>query len=110
MNRIQTACYCLMASAVVLSGLLVVQLSERVTPNEAEASLVIARENFTLLTAEVRDGEEALFVLDNTTGTMLVYRLELGRGSSLQPAGGVRLSEIFESGGSDDDDDRRRRR
>ncbi len=111
MNRIQTACYCLIASAVVLSGLLVVQLSHRVEPNEVEAALVIARENFTLLTAEVRSGEEALFILDNTTGTMLVYRLEISRGS-LQPAGGIRLSEIFDAGTNDDtdqDEDRRRR-
>lgn len=111
MNRIQTACYCLIASAVVLSGLLVMQLSERVEPNEAEAALVIARDNFTLLTAEVRNGEEALFILDNTTGTMLVYRLEVSRGS-LQPAGGIRLSEIFDAGSNDnadDDNDRRRR-
>lgn len=112
MNRIQTACYCLIASAVVLSGMLVVQLSERVEPNEAEAALVIARENFTLLTAEVRNGEEALFVLDNTTATLLVYRLEVSRGS-LQPAGGIRLTEIFEAGSdtdNDEDSDRRRRR
>ena len=109
MNRIQTACYCLIASAVVLSGLLVVQLSERVEPNEAEASLVIARENFTLLTAEVRSGEEALFVLDNTSGTLLVYRLEVARGS-LQPAGGIGLSEIFDADSDDEDEDDRRRR
>ncbi|MEM6853492.1 MAG: hypothetical protein AAF593_03700 [Planctomycetota bacterium] len=113
MNRIQTACYCLIASAVVLSGLLVVQLSQRVEPNTADAALVIARENFTLLTAEVRSGEEALFILDNTTGTLLVYRLEVSRNGSLQPAGGIRLAEIFEGGSGDnddDDDDRRRRR
>ncbi|MEM9419815.1 MAG: hypothetical protein AAGA25_12315 [Planctomycetota bacterium] len=112
MNRIQTACYCLIASALVLSGLLVVQLSERVEPNSAEASLVIARENFTLMTAEVRNGEEALFVLDNTSGTLLVYRLEVSR-RSLQPAGGVRLDQIFSGDVDDsepDDDDRRRRR
>ncbi|MBB6429083.1 hypothetical protein [Algisphaera agarilytica] len=110
MNRIQTACYCLIASALVLSGLLVVQLSERVEPNSAEAALVIARENFTLMTAEVRSGEEALFVLDNTSGTLLVYRLEISR-KSLQPAGGVRLDQIFSGGvdDSEDDDDRRRR-
>ena len=59
MNRIQTACYCLIASALVLSGLLVVQLSERVEPNSAEAALVIAREIFTLMTAEVRSVEVA---------------------------------------------------
>ncbi|MEM1108896.1 MAG: hypothetical protein AAGH99_09430 [Planctomycetota bacterium] len=110
MNRIQTACYCLIASALVLSGLLVVQLSERVEPNEAEASLVIARENFTLLTAPIRNGEEGLFVLDNSTGTLLVYRLNLTR-NTLAPADGVRLSDIFDAGGSGSNDrDRPNRR
>ena len=110
MNRIQTACYCLIASALVLSGLLVVQLSEEVGPNEAEASLVIARENFTLLTAETRQGEESLFVLDNTTGTLLIYRLDISS-KKMELAGGLPLDEIFSGGGGgSEDDDRRRRR
>ncbi|MEM8739671.1 MAG: hypothetical protein AAGG38_14505 [Planctomycetota bacterium] len=95
MNRIQTACYCLIASALVLSGLLVVQLSERVEPNEADATLVIARDNFTLLTAETRSDEESLFVLDSTSGTLLVYRFDISRGE-LVPSGGLRLEQVFE--------------
>ncbi len=98
MNRIHTACCCLIASAVVLSGLLIIELTQRAQPNAAEASLVIARDNFTLLTAKVRANEEALFVLDNNTGTLLVYRLNVGK-SDLEPAGGLRLDEIFGVGG-----------
>ena len=79
MTRLHIACLCLVASALVLSGLLVVQVSQRTEPNEAEAALVIARENFTLLTAPTRDDEEALFVLDNSSGMLLVYRLEIAR-------------------------------
>lgn len=97
MNRIQTACYCLMASALVLAGLLLVELGQRVEPNAAEAEMVIARENFTLMTADVRSGEEALFVLDNGTGTLLVYRLDVARGAMV-PADGLRLEQIFNAG------------
>lgn len=109
MNRIQTACFCLIASALVLSGLLVVQLAEKTSPNEAEASLVIARENFTLLTAETRSGEESLFVLDNTSGTLLIYSLDISS-KKLELAGGLPLNEIFDSSGGGDDDKRGRRR
>lgn len=108
MNRIQTACYCLIASTVALSGLLLIQLSERVQPNAAEAEMVIARENFTLMTADVRSGEEALFVLDNATGTLLVYRLDVSRGQMV-PADALRLSEAF-SADQDGDRDRGRSR
>ncbi|MEL7087267.1 MAG: hypothetical protein AAGL98_02305 [Planctomycetota bacterium] len=109
MNRIQTVCYCLIASALVLSGLLVVQLAEKTSPNEAEASLVIARENFTLLTAEVRDEEEALFVLDNTSGTLLIYRLNISS-KNMELAAGLPLKEIFDGGRDGNDDNSRRRR
>jgi hypothetical protein len=104
MNRTQLACLCLIASAMVLSGLLVVQLSQRVGPNAAEAALVIARENFTLLTANTREDEDSLFVLDNSTGTLLVYRLDLAR-DALVPVDGLRLEQIF----SGENPDNRRR-
>lgn len=101
MNRIQTACTCLIASAVALTGLLLIQLSNQVQPNTAEAEMVIARDNFTLMTANIRDNEEALFVLDNATGTLLVYRLDLGR-RQMVPADGLRLSDAFNAGGDSD--------
>lgn len=106
MNRIQTACYCLIASALVLSGLLVVELSKKTSPNEAEASMVIARENFTLLTAETRRDEESLFVLDNSSGTLLVYRLDLSD-ERMELAAGLSLNDIF--GGQGGESERRRR-
>ncbi|MEO1237342.1 MAG: hypothetical protein AAFX76_11195 [Planctomycetota bacterium] len=106
MNRIQTACFCLIASALVLSGLLVVELSERVEPNAADASLVIARDNFTLLTADTTSDEESLFILDSVSGTLLVYRLDIPR-EQLIPGGGIRLSRIFDE--ADDGGGSRRR-
>ena len=97
MNRIQTACYCLIASAFVLGGLLVANLGDQFE-NKANAELVIARENFTMLTARTRTDEEALFVLDNVSSRLLIYRLDIGR-RRIEVAGAVDLRTIFGGGG-----------
>ena len=110
MNRIHTACWCLIASAIVLSGLLVTRLTDSVT-NDAEASLVIARDNFSLLTAKTRSGEESLFILDNRAGALLVYNLNVGR-KQLELVNGLDLNAMFNEsggGGGGDRDDRRSR-
>ncbi|MEM9883639.1 MAG: hypothetical protein AAF800_12055 [Planctomycetota bacterium] len=101
------ACYALTASALVLSGMLLVTLAQRTGPAEADAAMVIARQNFTLMTAATRSGEESLFVLDNTTGTLLVYRLDISR-EQLVPGGGIRLDEVFSGGNAGGNDNRRR--
>jgi len=102
MKPIETACYSLIASAFILAGLLIVQISA--TPNTAQADLVIARENFTLMTAKTRSKEESLFVLNNSTSRLLIYSLDVGR-DRLELAGGADLAEIFSrSAGSDNDD------
>jgi len=87
------ACYALIASAAVLSGLLIFSLDKR-WANEADASLVIARDSFTLLTTPTRSSEEALLVLDNTSGSLLVYRLNVAN-RALEPVAGYELSRIF---------------
>lgn len=92
MNRIETACYGLIASAFILAGLLIVQLSAM--PNTADASLVITRDNFTLLTAKTKNGEESLFIINNITSRLLIYSLDIGR-NRLELAGGADLSELF---------------
>ena len=76
MTRTQLAGYCLIASAFVLGGLLVVMAGPRLA-SEAEASLVITQENFTLLTAKTRSDEEALFLIDNATQRLLIYRMDM---------------------------------
>ncbi len=98
MNRIQLACYGLIASAFVLTAILLVQLDARFT-SEADAALVIARENFTLLTARTRQNEEALFVLDNANERLLIYRLDLGK-QALLPAGAFSLPTLFQNAAS----------
>ncbi len=78
MTRIQTACYCLIASAFVLTALLFVTALPRFE-NRAQAEMVIAQNDFTLMTARTRENEESLFVLENNSGLLLVYRIDLGR-------------------------------
>ncbi len=76
MNNIQIACYSLVASAFLLAGLLIFSIGGQLE-NEAEASMVISRDAFTLMTAQTRSNEEALWVLDNRSARLLIYRLEL---------------------------------
>lgn len=91
MKPIAIACYSLIASAFVLAGLLIVQLDARM---EAQASMVIARDNFTVLTARTRNNEESLFVLDNAAQRLLIYRVDIGD-ESLQPVAIYDLQAIF---------------
>lgn len=93
MNRIQLACYGLMTSAFLLGGLLLYGLSNRLEPR-AEASMVEARENFTLMTARSRANEEALFILDNSSQKLLIYTLDVGH-RRLEPSGFADLSAVF---------------
>ncbi len=107
MTRIETACYGLLASAFVLTGMLLIQLSS--VSNTAEAAMVISRNNFTLLTAKTRSNEESLFVINNATDRLLIYTLDLGR-KRIELSGTADLAEVFQRGGGDDDDGGRRRR
>lgn len=106
MTRIETACFGLIASAFILAGILIVQISAM--PNTAEASLVITRDNFTLLTARTRNGEESLFVVNNNTSRMLIYTLDIAR-KRIVLSGGADLTEVFSRGSGDDDGERRSR-
>ncbi|MEQ9459648.1 MAG: hypothetical protein RIG82_01675 [Phycisphaeraceae bacterium] len=87
------ACYVLIASAFVLSGLLLSQ-SRGWLENRAEAALLVNRDDITLMTAQTRNGEESLFVLDNRTERLFVYRLDVNR-RQMAPAGVLSLPEMF---------------
>ncbi|MEM6333789.1 MAG: hypothetical protein AAF823_10675 [Planctomycetota bacterium] len=96
LDRTTAVCYALIASATVLSGLLIFGLDQRWgRHHEAQAALVIARDNFTILTTPTRSSEEALLVLDNASGRLLVYRLDVTR-KSLTPVAGYEVPRIFE--------------
>ncbi|MFK7790674.1 MAG: hypothetical protein AB8C95_14425 [Phycisphaeraceae bacterium] len=98
MNRIQTACFCLIASAFVLSAILVVRIDQQAAPNAVQADQVIAMPAFTMMTARTRggqdDGEESLFILDNNAGVLVVYAPNVGR-KQIEPIQGIKMSDIF---------------
>ena len=109
MTRIETACFGLIASAFILAGLLLTQVSSM--PNNAEASMVISSNNFTLLTAKTRSKEESLFIINNATDRLLIYTLNLSR-NRIELAGSADLADVFSRGrgdGGDDDGGRRGR-
>ncbi|MFA9478553.1 hypothetical protein ACERK3_09620 [Phycisphaerales bacterium AB-hyl4] len=110
MTRIQLACFSLVASAFLLAGLLVVQLGDRHDAgltSQAYGGQVIARENFTLLTARARTEEEALFVLENSSAMLLVYRLDTGR-NELVLAAAQDMNQIFQEGAGGNGGDQNR--
>ena len=96
MTRIEIACYALIATAFMLAGILVVAL-DGYHAESAHANMVIARDNFTLMTANTRQTEEALFVLDNANARLLIYRLDLPR-KQLLPIGAFSLQDLFRQG------------
>ncbi|QQE12948.1 hypothetical protein JD969_05670 [Planctomycetota bacterium] len=80
MNRIQLACCALIASAFVLSGLLVLQLDKKFEfENKANADMVNHQGNVTYLTARIRDNEDALFVLDGSQEKLAIFRTDTNR-------------------------------
>lgn len=99
MNRIQTACFMLLASAFVLTGVLVLQLDKIETRNAANADQVIAQpQSFSLMTARTRGDDESLFVLDSQSGKLVIYQPNVGR-QQLEVVRAFELSELF--GGND---------
>ncbi|MEX0775737.1 MAG: hypothetical protein WD042_08505 [Phycisphaeraceae bacterium] len=92
MTRIQLACYALLASAAVLAGLLLVQINSHVPA--AEAAMVIARDNYSLMTASTRQGEEALFIV--VGDKLLIYTTDLrGARGRLNLSRAADLGQIF---------------
>lgn len=95
MNRIQTASFCLLASAFVLAGILVLRLGAVSQENTAQADQVIAQpDSFSLMTARTRGDDESLFVLDSRTGRLIVYHPNVGR-ERLEVVRAFDLSDIF---------------
>ncbi len=92
MNRIQLACFALLASALVLAGLLVSN-GRQVLP-EAQAALVIAEPGFSFMTAETRRDEEALFVIVNDK--LMIYTTSLtGARGRVELVSATDLSRLF---------------
>ena len=86
MQRIWIARYCLLASAFVLGGLVLTAVHQRGgLEQSAHGDLVVAKDGLTLMTAQTRKDEEAVFVLDSVNEQLLIYTLDLkGTGGRLE--------------------------
>lgn len=101
MNRIQTACFALLASAFVLTAILIVRVDEKAAANTAQADgQVVNQPSFTMMTARTRGGggndvgEESLFILDNNRGVLLVYVPDVA-GNKLAPVYKMEMKKLF---------------
>ena len=96
MTRIQLACYGLIGTACILMALLVVQIQHsRILPG-AYADQVLTRGTMTVMTARTDNTEESLFVLDNISQRLLIYRVTLlGRRGRIDLSDSVPLQQLF---------------
>ena len=62
--------------------------------SSADADLVIASPALTLMTTKTQANEESLFVLDNNSHKLLIYRLDIAR-ERLDLAGSQDLRKLF---------------
>lgn len=76
MTRNELACYMLIASAFVLGGLLATQVADRFE-NRADAGVVVSQGNYTILSSRISDRQEMVTFLDNNTGTMVGYLVDI---------------------------------
>ena len=97
MNRTQLASCCLIASAFCLAGLIFFNL-DRGVMSSADAALVIKQGNLTMLTAQTRNDEDGLFIIDNQSGQLLIFINDTGRGR-LELLERVPLAPLFADGG-----------
>lgn len=95
MKRTELAGYGLMASAFLLAGLLIVQLSGSgsLTPT-AQAEMALTHGNLTVMTAQTKSNEEALFVMDNINQELHIFTLDIGK-QRLRRNTTKRLDRIF---------------
>ncbi len=97
MNRTTIACTALTISAMLLTGLLVMNLSNH--SSVAQAGMTTTKGDFTVLTTRTRAGAESLFVIDNQADMLVVYDVELrGRGGRMEPFVKENLGKLFNFG------------
>ena len=99
LNRraVHASCCALLGSAVVLGGLLAVQLGrDAVAP--VQADLLSEGGGRTLLTTQTSSNEESLFVLDHGSATLLIYRADV-QDDDLELLNSFSLDELFEQAG-----------
>lgn len=98
MKPVETACYALLASAFMLGGLLLANIPN-VFEREAKAEMVITEADFSVMTTKTRDGEESVFVTNNLTDRLLIYKLDIAK-RQLVLVGNENLAAQFGLGGN----------
>ena len=93
-NRTTLACYALLASAFVLTAILLVQLQSHNILAQAHASMVVNDPPVSAMTVTSRRGEEALCILENTSQRLLIYRTDMTR-RQLRLVKNINLAAIF---------------
>ena len=103
MTRIALACYALIASAMLLTGILLVQASDHLE-SKAHAEMVVNKGIYTVLTAKGITNEEYLYLLDNKNEKLLAYAQD-SRGR-IKLFGAIDIGDEFAKGlkaaGADD--------
>jgi len=96
MTRIQLTCKCLMASAVVLTVLLIATLHGRFAPltTPANAQMAADTPNYSFLIARTRNDGDSLFVLDKLSRRLVVYEPDISR-NTLTPVIVQDLDPLF---------------
>lgn len=97
MNRIKFACTALSVTALLLAGVLVMNLSSH--SSVAQAAMTATKGDFSTLTTRTRAGAESLFVIDHQADMLVVYEVELrGRGGRMEPIVKENLARLFNFG------------
>lgn len=97
MNRVQMACYSLLASAFILAALVFVQAS-RLADNRAHAEMTITKGTVTMLSTQSWQADtELVYVLDSRSGVLMCYTLEPNRKIiELLPGGALHVPTAFD--------------
>ena len=113
MSRTQTAGYMLLASAFILTALLIAQASRPSETNRsasgpstqsiasmlestAHGEMVVSKDFVTLLTAQYQGDNEVLYLLDAKSETLLVYLVNPSRNQiELLPGGVMNIGQAF---------------
>ncbi len=91
------ACYSLIASAMILAGLLFMQL-HTLMPS-AEANMVLNRNSLTMLTAPTAQGADSLFIIDSRTNRLLIYQTDIGQ-DRLELVQTINLADVGNNAGA----------
>ena len=92
MTRMQFAGLALLAAAFIQGALLLNALQNRIPT--ADAELLMSRETIQMMTTQTRGTEESLFVLDQSSGRLLVYNCDLGQ-RRIDLSGAAQLGTFF---------------